>query len=216
MNPDQPVDWRTKPTDRFVLKWIKLNLSARVTPRLMGLHWLRPWMITFCSTCLGMTAGVIFGLNWAWLAGLVAAGAQVLDGVDGQFARLSGRSSVGGAFWDSVLDRYADGAMMIGLVVYLIRLPLNVPDGWLITAGALALIGSSLVSYSTARATSLGIELGGPTLVSKGTRWTAMILTAWGSLLWAPLPAVALVYLILHPNYEILRRLLLTRNWMGE
>ena len=26
------TDWKTKPTDRFVLRWIKLNLSARITP----------------------------------------------------------------------------------------------------------------------------------------------------------------------------------------
>ena len=38
--------WKTKPTDRFVLKWIKLNLSARITPRLLVWPWLSPWQIT--------------------------------------------------------------------------------------------------------------------------------------------------------------------------
>jgi len=207
MEVGNTAEWRTKPTDRFVLKWIKLNLSARVTPLLVRLPWLRPWMITLSSAGLGVMASVILGWGWAWLAACVAAVAQVLDGVDGQFARLTGRSSAGGAFWDSVLDRYGDGAMLIGLLVYLYRLPLAAPDWLLLAAGALALIGSNLISYSSARASSLGIDLGRPTLVSKGTRWTVMILCAWGTLIWAPLPAVALVYLVLHPNYEVARRL---------
>jgi hypothetical protein len=39
----------TKPTDRFVLKWIQCNLSARISPRLTGIEWMRPWMITVAS-----------------------------------------------------------------------------------------------------------------------------------------------------------------------
>ena len=61
------------------------------------------------------------------LAGLVGGASQVLDGVDGQFARLTGRQSAGGAFWDSVLDRYSEGAVVIGLTLYLVRLPVPFP-----------------------------------------------------------------------------------------
>lgn len=64
-----------------------------------------------------MLGGVVFALGVAWLAGLIAAMAQILDGVDGQFARLRGEQSKSGAFLDSVLDRYADGAMVIGMIL---------------------------------------------------------------------------------------------------
>jgi CDP-diacylglycerol---glycerol-3-phosphate 3-phosphatidyltransferase len=202
--------WKTKPTDRFVLKWIKLNLSARITPRLLAWPWLSPRMITISSALLGSLAGLVFALGAGWLAGIIAAAAQVLDGVDGQYARLTDRVSKGGAFWDSVLDRYADGALVIGLVVYLIRLPLPLPPGILIFLGSLALIGSNLVSYSSARAETLGLEFGPPTLASKGTRASVMILSAFFSFIWSGLPVVALVYLVIHPNATVMMRLMKT------
>jgi len=100
---------------------------------------------------LGVTSGAIFAAGWGFLAGLVAAASQVLDGVDGQFARLTGTQTQGGAFLDSVLDRYTDGALVIGLILY------NVGTGALhpITTGVLgaaALMGSGLISYTSARA----------------------------------------------------------------
>jgi CDP-diacylglycerol---glycerol-3-phosphate 3-phosphatidyltransferase len=202
--------WKTKPTDRFVLKWIKLNLSARITPRLLAWPWLSPRMITISSALLGLLAGLVFALGAGGLAGIIAAAAQVLDGVDGQYARLTDRVSKGGAFWDSVLDRYADGALVIGLVVYLIRLPLPLPPGILIFLGSLALIGSNLVSYSSARAETLGLEFGPPTLASKGTRASVMILSAFFSFIWSGLPVVALVYLVIHPNATVMMRLMKT------
>ncbi len=200
--------WQTKPSDRFVLKWIKVHLSARITPRLLTWSGLEPWMITLFSASLGVLAGAIFALGWGWLAGCMAACAQVLDGVDGQFARLTGKQSKGGAFWDSVLDRYADGAMAIGLIIYLVRLPFPLPLGIILLFGALALMGSNLISYSSARAESLGIDLGKPTLASKGTRSSVMILCAWGSLVWPKLPILALLYLAIHPNAVVVRRLM--------
>jgi phosphatidylglycerophosphate synthase len=203
--------WRTKPTDRFILKWIKMNLSARITPRLKAWPWIAPWHITLTANFLGCLAGLVFALGIGWLAGFIAAASQVLDGVDGQHARLTGRVSKNGAFWDSVLDRYADGAMVIGMVMYLIRLPFPLPLGLMIFTGALALVGSNLISYSSARAETLGLDLGNPTLASKGTRFSVMILCASFSFIWPGMPILALVYLAIHPNAVVIYRLLKTR-----
>lgn len=200
-------DWRTKPSDRFILKWVKCRLSAPITPSLVRLEWLRPWMITLFSAAWGMLAGLLFAMGQGFLAGLSAAFSQILDGVDGQFARLTGRTSRAGAFMDSVVDRYADGAMVIGLVVYLIRLPLSESPGVLLVAGALAVVGSSQISYSSARAENLGIDLGKPTLVSKGTRILIIAVSGLGTPLWQGLPAIALLYLVLHTNIVVVRRL---------
>ncbi|MBL7176010.1 MAG: CDP-alcohol phosphatidyltransferase family protein [Desulfobacteraceae bacterium] len=199
--------WKTKPTDRFVLRWIKCNLSARITPQLVIITWLRPWMITACSAGLGICAGVVFALGLGWLAGLVAAAAQIIDGVDGQFARLTGRESRAGAFLDSVLDRYADLALVIGLVLYLIRLQSPIPLWQLLILGSLALIGSSQISYSTSRGNELEINLGQPTLASKGTRTSVIIICALGSFIWTTAPIFALLYLAVHPNAVVMARL---------
>lgn len=204
--------WKTKPTDRFVLRWIKMNLSARITPGLLGLKWLRPWMITLCSTTVGVFAGVVFALGWGWVAGILAAFSQVLDGVDGQFSRLAFLQTKGGAFLDSVLDRYVDVALIMGMVVYLARLSPGLSLSMLLTVGFLALCGSSLISYTTARAESLGLAMGKPTLASKGTRTSTIVLCAWASLIWPAAPLVALVYLAVHPNLVVIRRLLLAHG----
>ncbi|MBW2062094.1 MAG: CDP-alcohol phosphatidyltransferase family protein [Deltaproteobacteria bacterium] len=213
-SPETSSAWQTKPTDRFILKWIKCHLSARITPHLVHLSWLQPWMITVCAAILGTLGGVIFALGWAWLAGLLAAASQILDGVDGQFARLTDRQSSAGAYLDSVLDRYAEGSMIIGLTIYLVRLPLEWPLWLLLILGALAVIGSNLGSYAAARAESLDLDLGRHSLASKGTRSMVMILCAWGTLLWPPLPLVALIYLAVHPNaVEIAQMLRVYRKY---
>jgi phosphatidylglycerophosphate synthase len=204
--------WQTKPSDRFILKWIKIHLSARITQKILPWSRLDPWMITVFSAVLGTAAGVVFACGWAWFAGCIAAGSQVLDGVDGQLARLTGRQTNAGAFWDSLLDRYTDGSMVIGLTVYLFQLPAPLPFWLLLALGAVALIGSNLISYSSARAENLGIDLGQPTLASKGTRMTVMIVCAWGSLFWPPLPVVALVYLVGHTQLVVIHRLILVHQ----
>jgi phosphatidylglycerophosphate synthase len=200
--------WKTKPTDRFVLKWVKCHLSARVTPKLAPLDWLRPWMITVFSAVLGVLAGILFGLGWGFAAGVTAVIAQVLDGVDGQFARLTGRQSPGGALLDSSLDRYADGSFMIGMTVYLIRLPAPLPAWQVLCIASLAIMGSNLVSYSAARAEGLRLPTATKhTLATKGTRTMVMALCAILTPLWPALPLAALCYLAVHTNLVVADRL---------
>jgi phosphatidylglycerophosphate synthase len=199
------VSWQTKPTDRFVLKWIKVNLSAQVTPLLVEFRWLKPWMITVASSLIGISAGLILAVGCGFLAGLLAATAQILDGVDGQFARLTGQESRAGAFLDSVLDRYTDGFLVIGLLIF--NDQTGLPAWLLIPLGGLAIIGSGLISYSSARAENLGIRFGGPTLASKGTRTTVIAVSSILSPVLTFMPVAALCYLAFHTNMVVLYRI---------
>jgi phosphatidylglycerophosphate synthase len=205
-------DWKTKPSDRFVLKWIKINLSAPITTRLVSLRWLRPWMITLLAAAVGIFAGVVFALGFGWIAGFLAAFAQVMDGVDGQFSRLTGMQSRAGAFLDSVLDRYSDAALMMGLTLYLVRPPavFNIP--LVLVTAFLALAGGGLVSYTSARAESLGIPMGKPTLASKGTRTAVIALCGLASAFWPAAPLLALIYIAVHPNIVVIRRIFLAHG----
>ena len=199
-------EWKTKPTDRFVLRWIKINLSSRVTQKLLKYGFLRPWMITSFSMITGVFAGVLFSLNFGFLAGLVAATSQVFDGADGQFARLTDRATNSGAFLDSVLDRYSDGSLVIGLVIFNLRNNSDWGAGVIITLGALALIGSGLISYSSARAENLGISFGKPTLANKGTRTAIISICGLLSPISSLVPLFALAYLGTHTNMVVLFR----------
>lgn len=215
----RPLDWRNKATDRFVLRWIKRYLSAPVSLLLNRVPGVRPWTATAASAVAGTAAGVVFALGYGWQAGLVAAAAQILDGVDGQLARLKGTSGPGGALLDSVLDRVVDGAMVIGTVIYLVRTP--PPYAFYLPAvlalGAVAVVASNLVSYTGARAGELGLKLPArPTLASKGTRMAVMVLGAWAAALWEQAPLVALIYLAVHPTAAVVNRLVIAGRNGGE
>jgi phosphatidylglycerophosphate synthase len=206
----RPLDWRNKATDRFVLRWIKRYLSAPASLLLVRVPGIKPWMATAAAASLGTAAGVVFALGYGWQAGVVAAAGQILDGVDGQLARLTGRSSAAGALLDSVLDRVADAALVLGSAAYLVRTPLPhasyVPA--VLALAFVAVVASNLVSYSGARAAELGLPLPSrPTLASKGTRAAAMVLGALATPLWPQTPLVALAYVAGHAAAAVIYRM---------
>ena len=75
--------------------------------------------------------------------------ASVMDGVDGDLARLKGMVSPFGAFFDAVLDRYADAAIVLGMTWWAAQHE-KFAGTWIV--GILALLGSFMISYSWARA----------------------------------------------------------------
>lgn len=107
------------------------------------------------------TIGVAFGALWFYprhqfFVGTLFITAFVFsDMLDGNMARLSGRSSVWGAYLDSTLDRVGDAAIFGGLVLYYA----GRGDNFFMASLALAcLVLGSVVSYAKARAEGLGMQ----------------------------------------------------------
>jgi len=212
------MTWKTKPTDRFVLRFVKVHLSAPLTSLILRI-WprARPGVLTVISAAFGVAGGLAFGLGCAWGGGLLAAVSQVLDGADGQVARLTERESPQGAFLDSVLDRYADFALLFGMLLHALRFSsgchvfgFTLEPGLLVLIAALATAGSSQVSYTTARAASLNVAYRRPEIVGKGTRTAIVVLSGLLAPLWVHFPLLALVYLAIHPNVAVLTSLVRT------
>jgi phosphatidylglycerophosphate synthase len=209
------MNWKTKPTDRFILKFIKLHLSAPISARVVR-HFpnIRPAILTWAAASLGIIGGVVFGLGLAWLGALLAACAQVLDGVDGQVARLTGRTSPQGAMLDSFLDRYMDFSLLFGMFFHCLRYSTGLSGegmigvGWLVLITALAVAGSSQISYATARASSLHLDFRRPELAGKGSRTTVVIVCGLLTPLWIHFPLIALLYLAVHPNLAAARSMI--------
>jgi hypothetical protein len=131
------MSWKTKPTDRFVLRFIKVYVSAPVSALLVhSMPGIRPAALTFLAACLGISGGIAFGLGFAWIGGLLAAVAQILDGVDGQVARLTDKVSSEGAFLDSVLDRYMDFSLLFGILFHCLRYSEGVLQVWQLRVAA--------------------------------------------------------------------------------
>lgn len=91
-----------------------------------------------------------------WGCGLVLF-AGLFDMLDGQVARIGKKTTRFGALYDSVLDRYSELLMFLGICYYLVA------QGYLISSlfAFIALVGSMMVSYVRARAEGIGIECNG-------------------------------------------------------
>src|SRR6202022_4858376 len=90
--------------------------------------------------------------NQLLLGGLVLTVAGFFDVFDGALARASGKVYRYGAFLDSTVDRYSEGVVYLGILIYF----LQQHDGLRPIIVLIALAGSFLVSYVRARAQSLG------------------------------------------------------------
>jgi CDP-diacylglycerol--glycerol-3-phosphate 3-phosphatidyltransferase len=122
-----------------------------------------PNTITTLGTMCCVLAGAVYASGHIRAAGLVLGFTALFDVADGEVARKSGRESVFGAFYDSTLDRVADGAILGGLCVFFARAHVHhgIP-AWMSTPMVvvllLGIIGAFLTSYTRARAESLGID----------------------------------------------------------
>jgi phosphatidylglycerophosphate synthase len=116
------VMWRRygpKPTDGIIARVVNRRISGPMTRQLLRTG-ITPDMATalaFVATLVA--AGLIAtGDRWTMLAGgLGVVLGSALDGVDGEIARVSGRASRRGAALDTLLDRYADLAVVLGLIL---------------------------------------------------------------------------------------------------
>ena len=134
--------------DGFVSRWINRPLSTRLSKHLVQTQ-ITPNQITVISFLISLlgSAFLFLGTYGAGVLGgvLIQAG-SVLDGCDGEVARLRGTATPRGGLLDTMLDRYADLAITLAIVAaYARQFPGSLP--WI--TGMVAATGFILVSYVT-------------------------------------------------------------------
>jgi phosphatidylinositol phosphate synthase len=142
-----PTDYLKKGALRAIEPAISLLARNNVSPN----------TITTVGTVLTIAAGIVYATGHIMTAGWIMAVTAFFDVVDGEVARRTGRSTVFGAFYDSSLDRVADGALMAGLTVFYATNPVH-HNLYMMVVCLCGIIGTFLVSYTRARAESLGID----------------------------------------------------------
>lgn len=110
--------------------------------------------LSMLSGLLGVSSGVAVAAGRFTLGGWLFLGSGILDVMDGRVARLRKEANPAGAALDSVLDRYVDSAMLMGLAWYY-------RNTWVLLPVLVAFLGTSLVPYVRARGEGLGINLRG-------------------------------------------------------
>lgn len=126
-----------------------------------------PNVVTTIGFLLNIVVAIVFitgaeegnrgDLSYIGYAGGLILFAGLFDMLDGQVARIGNMSSKFGAFFDSVLDRYSELVMFLGICYYLVAHHYFLSSLF----AFIALIGSMMVSYTRARAEGLGIECKG-------------------------------------------------------
>ena len=123
-----------------------VRLLARLNPN--------PNLISVIGLSINIFAALLYGYGRFFLAGLVMIAANIFDMLDGRLARLTGRVTKFGAFLDSSLDRLSDMVVFLGIIIFYSRDTQFHSTLYAALTGA-ALIGSVMVSYTSARAESL-------------------------------------------------------------
>jgi CDP-L-myo-inositol myo-inositolphosphotransferase len=150
-----------------------------ITPLLLSVApGLRPDTVTVLAAVVALSAAAAILAGWVLVAALAVQLASILDGADGEIARVAHRGSRFGAFLDPMLDRVVDGLVFSAAGLYLAaQVGGGVAAGML---GVLATVGHLLVSYSTSRAAlDLGHRYEGRLVASgRGRDLRLLVLTA--------------------------------------
>jgi CDP-diacylglycerol---glycerol-3-phosphate 3-phosphatidyltransferase len=135
----------TRSIGRYI-SWPLDQLAALLAPT--GIP---PNVITWSALFLNLWAGILFAAGRFAAAGGLMILAGLCDLLDGPVARRQNRVSIFGGFLDSILDRYADLILFLGLLVYYTRVNRFL---YVVLVG-IAMAGAVMVSYAKARAESL-------------------------------------------------------------
>jgi len=133
-----------------------LRLIEPVAALLVRLR-INPNTLTTIGTACTVSGGLAFATGHIMVAGWIIGLTAIFDVLDGIVARRSGRSTVFGAFYDSTLDRVADGAVLGGIAWFFATDAghKNLP---IFGIALLGILGTFLVSYTRARAEGLGVD----------------------------------------------------------
>jgi CDP-L-myo-inositol myo-inositolphosphotransferase len=135
--------------DGYVSSWLNRRISRRVSGRLVETD-VTPNQVTVASFAMSLVGAAFLALG-SYAAGLLGAllvqAASICDGCDGEIARLKHLASARGAWLDTVLDRYADAAIAVGVTLGHARTGGDEISTWLL--GLFALSGFLLASYVT-------------------------------------------------------------------
>jgi phosphatidylinositol phosphate synthase len=132
------------------------RVLARPLSKLLALLKVPPNLITLGGALFHVTVayGIARGRFGPFLTGSLILVGGFFDVVDGAVAKLSGKVSPFGEFLDSVLDRFSDSAILLGLLL----LNLSHGNSWEVVLLAVALGSFPLVSYARTKAENLGYE----------------------------------------------------------
>jgi CDP-L-myo-inositol myo-inositolphosphotransferase len=190
---DGPV---SRHLNRPVSRWLSRYLvRTSVTPNQISLI---SWMLS----CVAAVSMAVSGYPALAIGGALAQLASIIDGCDGEIARLKHSQSEFGGWFDAVLDRYADSFLLFGLMWH--EFP-STGTHLSVALGFAAIVGSFLNSYTADKYDGLmAVRLQGASYFRLG-RDVRVFIIFLGALFNLPLVTLAVVALVM--NVEVVRRI---------
>ena len=163
---------------------------------------LTPNMLTLLGVFGNLVGAVLIAFGYLTAGGLVLLLMGAMDALDGTMARLKGTPSKWGGFVDSVSDRYSELLIFAGLLVYYLDRGNNLMSLIIFIAAA----GSVMVSYTRARALSLGYE------VKRGLLTRAERFFILTPLIIIGYPQIGIVIIAIFANFTAFQRIYYVHN----
>jgi archaetidylinositol phosphate synthase len=193
-----------------MLTKLKQEVQQMLTVEAKAAHsiGLTPNRISGLGIILALSAGLAYAEWKNWPFSLHTAIILLLlsgfcDALDGVVARLYQQTTAFGGFLDSLLDRYADAAVYVGIIMSgLLSGPCDLL--W----GLAALTGSLLVSYSRARAEATNVKMESVGIAERAERIIILVIASTVAIYWQPttVMGVAIILLAILSNLTVLQR----------
>jgi len=179
----------------------RLLVKTKVTPN----------QVTWAVLGIALLSFISFVLGHNIIAGLLAQLSAIVDCVDGRLARLKNMTSEFGGFLDSVLDRYADILIVLGLTLWSLSNE-TYPGIWLV--GFLAIAGTISISYSRARLSENHRYLFDKGFKSVASRDIRLFLIMLGAVIGQVY--FCLIVIAVLTNMVVLHRLIYMYRYLGQ
>jgi archaetidylinositol phosphate synthase len=187
-----------------LLTKLKKQIQALLTAEAAFAHriGLTPNAVSSFGVVLALFAAIVYwkaSLNMflPMLAALLLLLSGFCDALDGIIARSYGQNTVFGGFLDSLLDRYADAAVLTGIILGGLADP-----SW----GLIAIIGTLLVSYARARAEAAGVRMESIGIAERAERILILLVASLVALVWLDALWWSIVLLAFLTNLTVLQR----------
>jgi len=184
-----------------------LDLFDRVSRLFVRLN-IHPNWLSLAGFISGLLVGIFYAARQPLWALVFLAFCGMLDILDGKVATNGNKKTLFGAVFDSSLDRYSEFAVYLGLGFYY-------KTHWILWVLALAFLGSTMVSYTRARAEGLGVDcrVG---IMQRAERLVVLLLGNFIGLVFNcfnQAMIVSVVFIALGSNITAIQRLIFVYNY---
>lgn len=195
--------------DGFVSRHFNRRLSRPIA-RLLVHTPATPNQVSLFSFAIALGSLALFLNDYPLWAGIAVQASSIVDGVDGDLARGKNMATQFGGFFDALLDRYSDVAILGGLTYWSVTFEERLSPESTVIIGVLAIVGALMISYSRARAeASLGFNFQG-VAGSLASRDSRLLIVMIGAALGQGLATLALIAAL--SNIMVLWRLVVARS----